>query len=204
MKINNVSIPDNFVCPITQNIMDDPVTVADGITYERRAIIKWLSSKDYSPIGIKLKNKDVIPNLALKHSITTFAMEESLLDNEQFTQMIEEDELELNIRELQLKIDTRKLAKDKESMEKVKQKQKRKNGHLTIPDRTVLNNKRTDLVHIEDDDDPHEARPIMGNDSDSERKTKKTKNDQGEPKPQEENNFALKLLIEVLDNQAKQ
>ena len=37
-----VSIPDAFMCPITFALMDDPVLIADGMTYERRAIEQWL------------------------------------------------------------------------------------------------------------------------------------------------------------------
>ena len=31
-------IPDEFKCPITTEIMKDPVIAADGITYERKSI----------------------------------------------------------------------------------------------------------------------------------------------------------------------
>ena len=37
--------PNEFVCPVTLTLMDDPVTVvASGINYERRAIDEWLKS----------------------------------------------------------------------------------------------------------------------------------------------------------------
>ncbi|XP_031384354.1 putative E3 ubiquitin-protein ligase LIN-1 isoform X2 [Punica granatum] len=34
--------PKDFVCPITSNLFDDPVTLETGQTYERRAIKEWL------------------------------------------------------------------------------------------------------------------------------------------------------------------
>ncbi|CAK9172751.1 unnamed protein product [Ilex paraguariensis] len=34
--------PKDFVCPITSNIFDDPVTLETGQTYERKAIQEWL------------------------------------------------------------------------------------------------------------------------------------------------------------------
>ncbi|KAG6662227.1 putative E3 ubiquitin-protein ligase LIN isoform X1 [Carya illinoinensis] len=34
--------PKDFVCPITSNLFDDPVTLETGQTYERRAIQEWL------------------------------------------------------------------------------------------------------------------------------------------------------------------
>ena len=49
-------------CPITHEIMNDPVIAADGHTYERRAIERWLSQKNYSPIGLMI-NLWIAPNL---------------------------------------------------------------------------------------------------------------------------------------------
>lgn len=36
------SIPDQFICPLTLNIMRDPVMIRTGHTFERSAIFKWL------------------------------------------------------------------------------------------------------------------------------------------------------------------
>lgn len=36
------STPKDFVCPITSQVFDDPVTLETGQTYERRAIQEWL------------------------------------------------------------------------------------------------------------------------------------------------------------------
>jgi hypothetical protein len=40
-----LTIPDDYLCPITQEIMLDPVITEDGETYERKAIQDWFSSK---------------------------------------------------------------------------------------------------------------------------------------------------------------
>lgn len=37
-----VATPKDFVCPITSQVFDDPVTLETGQTYERRAIQEWL------------------------------------------------------------------------------------------------------------------------------------------------------------------
>lgn len=34
-------LPEEYLCPITQEVMKDPVQVADGRSYERKAIQKW-------------------------------------------------------------------------------------------------------------------------------------------------------------------
>jgi len=55
------------VCPITHEPMVDPVSAADGQTYERKAIEEWLTKKaDGVPIspltGEPLKDKTLRPN----------------------------------------------------------------------------------------------------------------------------------------------
>jgi len=53
-------------CSITGQPMRRPVVAADGYTYERSAIRRWLRSSDISPLtGIALKHKDLIPNYML-------------------------------------------------------------------------------------------------------------------------------------------
>jgi len=59
-----------FFCPITCDVMQDPVIAADGLTYERDAIEKWLELHDKSPgTGAVLPNKHLIANIALRHAI---------------------------------------------------------------------------------------------------------------------------------------
>ena len=66
-------VPDDYVCPITAEIMTDPVSTADGFTYERTAILEWLQTKDTSPsTGAKLEHKTVTPNLSLRSMIRSF------------------------------------------------------------------------------------------------------------------------------------
>ena len=66
-------VPDDYICPITAEIMTDPVTTADGFTYERTAISEWLRTKDTSPTtGAMLESKTVIPNLSLRSVIRSF------------------------------------------------------------------------------------------------------------------------------------
>ena len=64
-------LPPEIVCPITDEIMRDPVMAADGHTYERRAITEWFAHHDTSPItNLALDNKHLIlPNhLARAHA----------------------------------------------------------------------------------------------------------------------------------------
>lgn len=66
-------VPDHFVCPISLEIMVDPVICSDGITYERREIRQWLQNHNTSPkTNEELINKLLIPNYALKAGIDKF------------------------------------------------------------------------------------------------------------------------------------
>lgn len=63
-------VPSSFLCPITHDIMTDPVSTADGHSYERGAILEWLKEKDTSPLtGAKLAHKMIIDNHTLRCAI---------------------------------------------------------------------------------------------------------------------------------------
>ena len=67
------AMPDEYVCPITQELMVDPVTCADGHSYERTAILQWLEKHDTSPkTGLVLAMKHVFPAIALRNLIADF------------------------------------------------------------------------------------------------------------------------------------
>ena len=66
-------VPDDFICPITAEIMTDPVSTLDGFTYERAAITEWLRTKDTSPkTGAKLESTTLIPNHLVRSMIREF------------------------------------------------------------------------------------------------------------------------------------
>jgi hypothetical protein len=66
-------VPDEYICPITAEIMTDPVTTLDGFTYERAAITEWLRTKDTSPkTGATLESKALIPIHSLRSVIRRF------------------------------------------------------------------------------------------------------------------------------------
>ena len=66
-------VPDVFICPITTEIMTDPVSTSDGFTYERAAITEWLRTKDTSPkTGAKLESTTLYPIHSLRSMIRAF------------------------------------------------------------------------------------------------------------------------------------
>lgn len=60
----------SFICPITKEVMKDPVQIASGQTYERSAIQKWFQAgQTRCPMGEDLKNTKMKSNFALRQSI---------------------------------------------------------------------------------------------------------------------------------------
>ncbi|RLN23088.1 U-box domain-containing protein 16-like [Panicum miliaceum] len=69
--------PPDFRCPITLDIMDEPVVVASGQTYDRESIARWFDSgKSTCPkTGQVLTNLELVPNKALKNLIAKWCRE---------------------------------------------------------------------------------------------------------------------------------
>lgn len=62
-----------FVCPITHDTMRDPVQAADGHTYERTAIEKWLREHNTSPqTNLPLAHMELTSNHALRQAIDDY------------------------------------------------------------------------------------------------------------------------------------
>mmetsp|Transcript_96564 Transcript_96564/g.278756 ORF Transcript_96564/g.278756 Transcript_96564/m.278756 type:complete len:440 (+) Transcript_96564:67-1386(+) len=65
--------PPSFYCPISQQCMHDPVVLADGHSYERQYIKRWLEHHDTSPVsGLKLPQLTMYPNHALRNAIEEY------------------------------------------------------------------------------------------------------------------------------------
>ena len=68
-----MKVPECYVCPITNALMEDPVVTVDGFSYERRAIEQWLRSSDLSPLtGHKLVSTVLIANVNLHKAIDLY------------------------------------------------------------------------------------------------------------------------------------
>jgi serine/threonine protein kinase len=73
------AVPDGFLCPITQDVMRDPVILQDGHSYERKAIVDWLKRSNRSPLTneeLPMSSKDgslpmMLDNYALKSAISS-------------------------------------------------------------------------------------------------------------------------------------
>jgi hypothetical protein len=71
------ALPNMPPCPITGFPMVEPVVAADGHTYERAAIARWLKTSDKSPMtGSVLVHKELVPNYGLMSSVEEAATRE--------------------------------------------------------------------------------------------------------------------------------
>lgn len=63
---------EHFICPISLEIMQDPVITADGYTFERARIEAWFKEHNTNPLtNVALDSKALIPNKLLKAAIVT-------------------------------------------------------------------------------------------------------------------------------------
>mmetsp|Transcript_49076 Transcript_49076/g.116803 ORF Transcript_49076/g.116803 Transcript_49076/m.116803 type:complete len:702 (-) Transcript_49076:112-2217(-) len=77
------AVPVDFVCPITQQVMQNPSMAADGFSYEREAIQAWLNQSSKSPMtNVELPNRELLDNRALKASIEAFSQATGRLESQ--------------------------------------------------------------------------------------------------------------------------
>ena len=71
------SPPSSFICPISGELMADPVTCVDGHSYEKGCILRWFrESRVTSPVtGKALDSAAVFPNHALRNAIEEWKLQ---------------------------------------------------------------------------------------------------------------------------------
>ncbi|XP_048427122.1 U-box domain-containing protein 32 isoform X1 [Pyrus x bretschneideri] len=72
-----IRTPSHFLCPILQEVMQDPHIAADGFTYEEEAIRGWLKSgHNTSPMtNLELEHCKLVPNYALQYAIQQWQLQ---------------------------------------------------------------------------------------------------------------------------------
>ncbi|XP_064926163.1 WD repeat, SAM and U-box domain-containing protein 1 isoform X1 [Columba livia] len=71
MASASAAVPEEFLCPITRELMKDPVIAADGYSYEKEAMESWISTnRRSSPMtNLPLPSLLLTPNRTLKMAI---------------------------------------------------------------------------------------------------------------------------------------
>lgn len=73
IAVSEQSVPNGFICPLTMEIMFDPVLDAEGNTFERSALFQWLKNSPTSPVSRQpLNERMVTSNNALRDTIHEF------------------------------------------------------------------------------------------------------------------------------------
>ena len=74
--MSSSATPDEFLCPISYEVMEDPVLLEDGHTYDRKSIEAWLGAHSTSPMtNIRLRSTVLNPNYALRSAIERWRAE---------------------------------------------------------------------------------------------------------------------------------
>ena len=75
MSSNSVPVPNEYLCPISMNIMEEPVMAADGHTYDKQYIEQWFRICAHSGIykspktNAILGNTNLVPNHNVRNLI---------------------------------------------------------------------------------------------------------------------------------------
>jgi len=70
----------DFLCPLSYEIMTDPVVTACGQTYDRQNIEEWFRKSSTNPLTNVKVSKDLIPNTRLKQLIDEFNLHSEVED----------------------------------------------------------------------------------------------------------------------------
>lgn len=73
-SMNVFEIPKAFFCPITKQVMREPVMLEQGHTYEKVAILEWFrwGNKTCPVTGQELESLELIPNVKLQQAMDEF------------------------------------------------------------------------------------------------------------------------------------
>lgn len=80
-KINNShDTPIEYLCPLSQTIMIEPVRTSDNNIYDKRCIKKWVETKHTSPLtGLHLDDISITPDIDITNNIQVYV--KSIYDN---------------------------------------------------------------------------------------------------------------------------
>ncbi|GMJ06734.1 plant U-box 23 [Hibiscus trionum] len=73
--MDEIDVPPFFICPISLEIMKDPVTVSTGITYDRASIEQWLFSGKNTACPVTkqvISDSELVPNHTLRRLIQSW------------------------------------------------------------------------------------------------------------------------------------
>ncbi|XP_057441773.1 U-box domain-containing protein 1-like [Lotus japonicus] len=95
------NIPDEFRCPISLDLMRDPVIVSSGHTYDRNSIAQWINTGHHTcpKSGQRLIHTALIPNYALKSLVQQWCYENNVPVNEPMNSLLNNSRSKKNLKE---------------------------------------------------------------------------------------------------------
>lgn len=80
----DVDVPQEFICPITLQVMTQPLVNKRGMNFERAAILSWLGNgAGLCPLTrLPMKPSDLIPNRSLEIKIKVWKKQNALEEDE--------------------------------------------------------------------------------------------------------------------------
>ena len=103
--VSRIYVPDDFYCPISGELMDNPVSSPKGHSYEKEYILKWLTKNKVSPLTKDYLDESLLyDNISMKRSISSI---KNKLQADQLkidSQVIEEDlnPIKLDLKNIQI------------------------------------------------------------------------------------------------------
>ena len=72
-EVPNNKVPNEYLCSITQDIMQDPVKTTDNHTYDRVSIERWFKTRNTSPLtGLPLDDISLTSHTVLHYEIKEY------------------------------------------------------------------------------------------------------------------------------------
>ena len=89
-------IPSYYICPITKQIMRQPMMTRWGVCFERHAVIQWLErGRGFCPVTKKARSpRDLVPNTKLQKQINAWRSKHNARQNPDIVDPSEHDEVD--------------------------------------------------------------------------------------------------------------
>lgn len=148
-------VPIEFRCPITFEIMEDPVEMDDQCTYEREAIAKWLlEHSNESPMTHQKISGTMRPNIQLKQRIQEYIKNKANRSNDTlniFIKNIQDKTVLLHMKETDTVGELKKKVYDKTSIPEIEQRlfyraKQLNDNSKTLKDYDISNNSTMHLL----------------------------------------------------------
>lgn len=135
ITIQKQEIPTDLICPITGQLMKNPVITQNGQTYEKEAIEEWFTRKKTDPLTRMEINTHLIPNYSLRKICDEYR-EKTLkgveIATEETKEKLEKQKAKLKEQQDQLKKQQDKLKEQQDQLKELEKKNLQMNNNESI------------------------------------------------------------------------